>query len=276
MSFHVGNDVLYLLVGIELEKDLNLALITIEPSNAGNRGSISSFRVGSSKIQPSDRWLSLAWKANTSTFQPEECSFKNGTCNRSFQALINTTQEIEGWPIVSKRKKSSWKNTLIVGLLQNTTKNEAILIDNEGLKWIARIVAQSVQIQYLPSCRGPGKNEKVVQLSLSNNFDFPDKESLRLLLQHVQNHQNDAPIRSDVMLSDYDNSLLDKLKLELEQTKHQLENKTRTLDRLLDTLDRRDQKIEDLKKEAERNCESMKVFSLHPNFFNIISVFNLL
>ena len=92
----------------------------------------------------------------------------------------------------------------------------------------------------------------------------------------MQNHQNDAPIRSDVMLSDYDNSLLDKLKLELEQTKHQLENKTRTLDRLLDTLDRRDQKIEDLKKEAERNCESMKVFSLHPNFFNIISVFNLL
>ena len=76
----------------------------------------------------------------------------------------------------------------------------------------------------------------------------------------MQNHQNDAPIRSDVMLSDYDNSLLDKLKLELEQTKHQLENKTRTLDRLLDTLDRRDQKIEDLKKEAERNCESMKVF----------------
>ena len=82
----------------------------------------------------------------------------------------------------------------------------------------------------------------------------------------MQNHQNDAPIRSDVMLSDYDNSLLDKLKLELEQTKHQLENKTRTLDRLLDTLDRRDQKIEDLKKEAERNCESMKVFFFIPTF----------
>ena len=171
MSFHVGNDVI---LGIELEKDLNLALITIEPSNTGNRGSISSFRVGSSKIQPSDRWLSLAWKANTSTFQPEECSFKNGTCNRSFPALTNL-ELVEGWPIVSKRKKSSWKNTLIVGLLQNTTKNEAILIDNEGLKWIARIVAQSVQIQYLPSCRGPGKNEKVVQLSLSNNFDLDSR-----------------------------------------------------------------------------------------------------
>ena len=103
-------------------------------------------------------------------------------------------------------------------------------------------------------------NKVVEGLSLSNsNLDFiPDKESLRLLLQHVQNHQNDAPIRADVMLSDYDNSLLDKLKLELEQTKHQLENKTRTLDRLYDTLDRRDKKIEDLKKEAERNCESMK------------------
>ena len=164
------------LVGIELEKDLNLALITIEPSNAGNRGGgISSFRVGSSKIQPSDRWLSLAWKANTSTFQPEECSFKNGTCNRSFPALTNL-ELVEGWPIVSKRKKSSWKNTLIVGLLQNTTtstqqqsKNEAILIDNEGLKWIARIVAQSVQIQYLPSCRGPGKHTTLKVQFLSKN-----------------------------------------------------------------------------------------------------------
>ena len=72
----------------------------------------------------------------------------------------------------------------------------------------------------------------------------------------MQNHQEEAPIRPDVMLSDYDNSLLDKLKEDLEKTKHQLENKTRTLDRLLDTLDRRDKKIEDLKKEAERRCES--------------------
>ena len=90
-----------------------------------------------------------------------------------------------------------------------------------------------------------------------------------MLLQHVQNHRDQAPIRPDVMLSDYDNSLLDKLKEELEQTKHQLENKTRTLDRLLDTLDRRDQKIEELKKEAERNCESMKLFSFRRKTFLI-------
>ena len=158
-------------IGIELEKDLNLALITIEPHVAANGNRISSFRVGSSKIQPSDRWLSLAWKANTSTFGTEECSFKNGTCNPIllYDATTNATQEIEGWPIVSK-KKSSWKNTLIVGLLQNTPK-EAILIDNEGIKWIARIVAQSVQIQYLPSCRGPGKLGKE-QKELIENFSL--------------------------------------------------------------------------------------------------------
>ena len=168
-------------IGIELEKDLNLALITIEPHVAANGNRISSFRVGSSKIQPSDRWLSLAWKANTSTFGTEECSFKNGTCNPIllYDATTNATQEIEGWPIVSK-KKSSWKNTLIVGLLQNTPK-EAILIDNEGIKWIARIVAQSVQIQYLPSCRGPGKLGKE-QKELIENFSL----SLAFLVNNFQ------------------------------------------------------------------------------------------
>ena len=116
-----------------MEKELNLALITLDSGTPRKGSSASSFRVGSSKIQV-DRWLSLAWKANTSTFGMEECSFKNGTCNRIPSSSSNAVDvfseddqmEVEGWPIVSRKKSGSatntnWKNTLIVGLLQNTT-----------------------------------------------------------------------------------------------------------------------------------------------------------
>ena len=44
---------------------------------------------------------------------------------------------------------------MVVGLWQNL--NQITLIDNSGITWASKIVAESLRIQYLPSCRGPGK-----------------------------------------------------------------------------------------------------------------------
>ena len=65
-----------------------------------------------------------------------------------------------------------------------------------------------------------------------------------------------------MMLRDNDNSqvLIERLDRDLEKTKHRLENKTKTIDRLLDQLDLKNKAIQDLKVDAERRCES-KIFS---------------
>ena len=66
-----------------------------------------------------------------------------------------------------------------------------------------------------------------------------------------------------MMLRDNDNTrvLIERLDRDLEKTKHRLENKTRTIDRLLDQLDIKNKAIQDLKVDAERRCES-KIFFL--------------
>ena len=66
----------------------------------------------------------------------------------------------------------------------------------------------------------------------------------------------------EMMLRDNDNSqvLIERLDRDLEKTKHRLENKTKTIDRLLDQLDLKNKAIQDLKVDAKRRCES-KTFS---------------
>ena len=73
----------------------------------------------------------------------------------------------------------------------------------------------------------------------------------------------------EMMLRDNDNSqvLIERLDRDLEKTKHRLENKTKTIDRLLDQLDLKNKAIQDLKVDAERRCES-KIFFL-PFLFNL-------
>ena len=73
----------------------------------------------------------------------------------------------------------------------------------------------------------------------------------------------------EMMLRDNDNSrvLIERLDRDLEKTKHRLENKTKTIDRLLDQLDLKNKAIQDLKVDAERRCES-KIF---PAFFYLLS-----
>ena len=72
------------------------------------------------------------------------------------------------------------------------------------------------------------------------------------------------------MLRDNDNSriLIEKLNNDLEKTKHRLENKTRTIDRLLDQIDLKNKAIQDLKEDAERRCESKYQSSWHHNHFD--------
>ena len=74
----------------------------------------------------------------------------------------------------------------------------------------------------------------------------------------------------EMMLRDNDNSrvLIERLDRDLEKTKHRLENKTKTIDRLLDQLDLKNKAIQDLKVDAERRCES-KTFSCL--FFYLLS-----
>ena len=66
----------------------------------------------------------------------------------------------------------------------------------------------------------------------------------------------------EMMLRDNDNSqvLIERLDRDLEKTKHRLENKTKTIDRLLDQLDLKNKAIQDLKVDVKRRCES-KTFS---------------
>ena len=98
---------------------------------------------------------------------------------------------------------------------------------------------------------------------------FLDKEALRFLLKN--NYQGDfskkitpaEPATDEMMLRDNDNTrvLIERLDRDLEKTKHRLENKTKTVDRLLDQLDLKNKAIQDLKVDAERRCES-KIFFL--------------
>ena len=58
-------------------------------------------------------------------------------------------RKIPGWPIVVRKAaaKGSWKTSLVVGLWRNFS--HITMIDNEGITWLSKIVAQSLKIQYV-------------------------------------------------------------------------------------------------------------------------------
>lgn len=95
------------------------------------------------------------------------------------------TKKIPGWPIIVR--KVSWKSSLVVGLWQNLS--QITMIDNQAIKWASKIVVQSLQIQYLPSCRGPGKlmiHNRPIYISyhhfpIKNSGDFLKKNLNKFL-----------------------------------------------------------------------------------------------
>ena len=95
---------------------------------------------------------------------------------------------------------------------------------------------------------------------------YLDKEALRLLL--INNQLMDLPdnpiIEESMQRDNNDNrdELIKKLSEDLERAKRQIENQTRTIDRIMQSLDSKDKSIADLKLDAIRQCESkMFIFS---------------
>ena len=69
------------------------------------------------------------------------------------------------------RRNSSLKSSVVVGLWTNSTdmphKNHSMqMLDPEAIQWVAKNIAQLLQIQYLPSCRGPGKFSFYISMNL--------------------------------------------------------------------------------------------------------------
>ena len=56
--------------------------------------------------------------------------------------------------------------------------------------------------------------------------------------------------------NDNRDELIKKLSEDLERAKRQIENQTRTIDRIMQSLDSKDKSIADLKLDAIRQCES--------------------
>ena len=95
---------------------------------------------------------------------------------------------------------------------------------------------------------------------------YLDKEALRLLLINNQLMDlPDSPIIEESMQRDNNDNrdeLIKKLSEDLERAKRQIENQTRTIDRIMQSLDSKDKSIADLKLDAIRQCESkMFIFS---------------
>ena len=89
---------------------------------------------------------------------------------------------------------------------------------------------------------------------------YLDKEALRLLLINNQLMDlPDSPIIEESMQRDNNDNrdeLIKKLSEDLERAKRQIENQTRTIDRIMQSLDLKDKSIADLKLDAVRRCES--------------------
>ena len=68
----------------------------------------------------------------------------------------------------------------------------------------------------------------------------------------------DSPIEESMQRDNNDNrdELIKKLSEDLERAKRQIENQTRTIDRIMQSLDSKDKSIADLKLDAVRRCES--------------------
>ena len=199
-----------------------------------------------------DRWFTLKGQSQRN-LKLVQCSYEsNFTCA--------DPKPSHGMPIIVKR--DTWNKASIVGFTSpgNDDDGEPIFIDRKVKQWISRILAKSIEIKHLPSCRGS------------------DKEALRLILNDqpaaavTQNTAASTAANSithfdvttnqnaigEAMQRDNDNrnSLIRKLSDDLERAKRNIENQTRTIDRLLQSLDLKEKKIVDLKSEAERKCES--------------------
>ena len=73
----------------------------------------------------------------------------------------------------------------------------------------------------------------------------------------------DSPIIEESMQRDNNDNrdeLIKKLSEDLERAKRQIENQTRTIDRIMQSLDSKDKSIADLKLDAVRRCESKMRF----------------
>ena len=83
---------------------------------------------------------------------------------------------------------------------------------------------------------------------------YLDKEALRLLLINNQLMDlPDSPIIEESMQRDNNDNrdeLIKKLSEDLERAKRQIENQTRTIDRIMQSLDSKDKSIADLKLDA--------------------------
>ena len=88
------------------------------------------------------------------TLQTTDLDLEIQTLNYISEVGEERTKKIPGWPIIVR--KASWKSSLVVGLWQNLS--QITMIHNQAIKWASKIVVQSLQIQYLPSCRGPGNS----------------------------------------------------------------------------------------------------------------------
>ena len=93
---------------------------------------------------------------------------------------------------------------------------------------------------------------------------YLDKEALRLLLINNQLMDlPDSPIIEESMQRDNNDNrdeLIKKLSEDLERAKRQIENQTRTIDRIMQSLDSKDKSIADLKLDAIRQCESKMLY----------------
>ena len=73
----------------------------------------------------------------------------------------------------------------------------------------------------------------------------------------------DSPIIEESMQRDNNDNrdeLIKKLSEDLERAKRQIENQTRTIDRIMQSLDSKDKSIADLKLDAIRQCESKMLY----------------
>ena len=100
---------------------------------------------------------------------------------------------------------------------------------------------------------------------------YLDKEALRLLL--INNQLMDLPdnpiIEESMQRDNNDNrdELIKKLNEDLERAKRQIENQTRTIDRIMQSLDSKDKSIADLKLDAIRQCESKLLIYFQNRYF---------
>ena len=207
-----------------------------------------------------DRWFTLKGQSQKN-LKLVQCSYEsNFTCA--------DPEPSHGMPIIVKR--DTWNKASIVGFTRpgndddDEDVNDPIFIDRKVKQWISRILTKSIEIKHLPSCRGSDKealrlilNDQPVATVTQSTAAAAAASTSANSNTHFDVSTNHNVI-GEAMQRDNDNrnSLIRKLSDDLERAKRNIENQTRTIDRLLQSLDLKEKKIVDLKSEAERKCES--------------------